>query len=223
MRIVTTERILLLLFFSYLLCIIPVVKSESNLIQYGIPYATRPYIVFPSNTTYKSQISSLNVSFHAQIWDNYNYSMTYSLDEQEKTALHLTQHYFGMFNQDESYIDGSVTLPELSNGSHNAKVFLTLTQETWHKTGSQIHTYLDVQTVYFTTKVTVLPTPSHTPTPSPTQLPTINTGSELSQAKPFPVVTVAAVLVIVALVAVAGLLVYLKSKRTSSNQFKLKA
>jgi hypothetical protein len=122
--------------------------------------------------------------------------MTYSIDGQEKTILPLTQLYFGMFNQDESYIDGSVTLPELSNGSHNIRVFLTLTQETWHKTGSQIHTYLDVQTVYFTIKITVLPTPNLTPTHSTAQLPMNNTGAEPDQTKPFPVVPVTVVFLV---------------------------
>src|SRR5665647_327395 len=140
MKIITTKILLSLLIVSCLLFIVPVVNSEANLIQYGVPYATRPYIVFPSNLTYSSEISSLNVSFHADIWDNFNYSMTYSFDGQEKTALPLTQHYFGMFNQDESYIDGSVTLPPLSNGPHNVRVFLALTQETRDKTGSHIHT-----------------------------------------------------------------------------------
>ena len=162
MKIIITKIILSLLLVFCLLCIFPVVNSESNLIQYGVPYATRPYIVFPSNLTYKSEVSSLNVSFHAEIWGNYNYSMTYSLDGQEKTALPLTQHYFGMFNQAESYIDGSVTLPTLSNGVHNVRVFLTLTKETWDKMGSRIHTYLDAQTVYFTTQTEVLQNPSPT-------------------------------------------------------------
>ncbi len=178
------------------------------------PTLHRPYIVFPSNLTYKFEISSLNVSFHADIWDNYKYSMTYSLDGQKKTALPLTQHYFGMFNQAESYIDGSATLPALSNGSHNLRVFLTLTQETWDKTGSHIHTYLDVQTVYFKTEVTVLPTPSPTPAPSLTHLPTINTGAEPPTPDSFltlPIVI--ASIVLIAVILVAGLLVYHKKHK----------
>jgi len=123
MKIITTEIMLALLLLSYLLCIVPVVKAESAIIQYGVPYATRPYIVFPSNLTYTSGVLPLNVSFHADIYGNFNYSMTYSLDGQEKTDLPLTQHYFGMFNQAKSYIDGSVILPTLSNGSHSVEVF----------------------------------------------------------------------------------------------------
>ena len=111
MKIIITKILLSFLVISCLLFIVPVVNSEANLIQYGVPYATRPYIVFPSNLTYSTEVSSLNVSFHADIWDNFNYSMTYSLDGQEKTSLPLTQHYFGMFNQAESYIDGSAALP----------------------------------------------------------------------------------------------------------------
>jgi hypothetical protein len=212
MKIIITKILLSLLLASCLLGIVPVANSEANLIQYGIPYATRPYIVYPSNLTYKSEVSSLNVSFHADIWDNFNYSMTYSLDGQEKTALSLTQHYFGMFNQAEGYIDGSATLPLLSNGSHNVRVFLTLTQETWDKTGSHIHTYLDVQTIYFTTEVTVLPTPIPIPTTSPTQLPTINTGAEPPKTEPIPIVPVTAVSTVAVALAVAGLLVYHKRR-----------
>jgi hypothetical protein len=141
--------------------------------------------------------------------------MTYSLDGQEKTALPLTQHYFGMFNQAESYIDSSVTLPALSNGSHNVRVFLTLTQETLDKTGSHFHTYLDVQTVYFKTEVTVLPIPSLTPASSPSQLPTINTGAEPPKTEPFPTLPVAvASIVLVAVIAAVGLLVYHKKHKT---------
>jgi len=214
MKIIITKILLSLLLGSYLLCIVPVVNSEANLIQYGVPYAIRPYIVFPSNLTYKSEVSSLNVSFHADIWDNYNYSMAYSLDGQEKTTLPVTQHYFGMFNQAESYIDGSATLPALSNGSHNVRVFLTLTQETWDKTGSHFHTYLDVQTVYFETEVTVLPTPSPTTAPSITQLPTINTGAEPQKTEPFPTVLLAVVSVVtVSLVVAVGLQLYHKKHK----------
>jgi hypothetical protein len=141
--------------------------------------------------------------------------MTYSLDGKEKTALPLTQHYFGMFNQAESYIDGSATLPTLFNGPHNVRIFLTLTQETWDKTGSHFHTYLDVQIVYFTTEVTVLPTPSPTPATSPTQLPTINTGAEPPNTEPFPTVLLSVISVMaVALLVAAGLFVYNKTHKT---------
>jgi hypothetical protein len=213
MKIIITKILLSFLVISCLLFIVPVVNSEANLIQYGVPYATRPYIVFPSNLTYSSEVSSLNVSFHADIWDNFNYSMTYCLDGQEKASLPLTQHYFGMFNQAESYIDGSATLPALFNGSHNLRVFLTLTQETWDKTGSHFHTYLDVQTVYFTTEVTVLPTPSSTPAPNATQLPTINTGAEQPKTEPIPAEFLTIVSVAFALVVAVGLLVYHKKRK----------
>ena len=151
MKIIWTGVLLSALFLC-LLFAVPVAHSDT--IQYGNPFTTRPYIVYPTNNTYSSAVQTLNVSFHAQIWGNFNYSMTYSLDGQEKTPLLLTQHYFGMFNQDENYIDGSVNLPTLFGGSHIITVYLTCTQETLVKTGSLFHTYLDADHVFFGTTVT---------------------------------------------------------------------
>jgi len=145
-----------ILFLSYLLFGISVVKADI-IDKYGTHLTNKPYIVFPSSITYNSRFLTLNVSFHARIYGNVNYSMTYSLDGQEKEALPLVEHYFGMFQQEKSYIDGSVTLPELSEGSHSISVYLECNHETWGAAGSHIHTYFDSQTVYFTIMDTTSP------------------------------------------------------------------
>jgi hypothetical protein len=40
--------------------------------------AKGPYIISPTNTTCSSRFLTLNVSFHAAMYGNINYSMTYS-------------------------------------------------------------------------------------------------------------------------------------------------
>ena len=211
------KKIAILLLLSCLFSAIPFVKAD--LIQYGVPFAIRPYIVFPSNLTYTSGVLTLNVSFHAEIWDNFNYSMTYSLDGQEKVPLHVEQHYAGIFNQDESYVDGSATLPTYSEGSHSIKVYLTCVDVIIGKAGKYTHTYLDQQTVYFSTTGAV-PTPTPSPTPSPasstqpqTEEPAQSTRP-LSQGAPY-VSDLALVLTSVVVIAVilTVILVFSRSKR----------
>lgn len=145
-----------MLFLSYPLCGISVVKADV-IDKNGNHLTNTPYIVFPSNLTYTSRFLTLNVSFHADIYGNVNYSMTYSLDGQEKEALSLVEHYFGWLQPEKSYIDGSKTLLELSEGSHSILVYLECNHETWDGTGSHVHTYFDSQTVYFTIMDTTSP------------------------------------------------------------------
>jgi hypothetical protein len=160
-----------ILLLSCLLCGVPVIKA--NLVSSdGFTVAYQPYIVFPSNYgTYDSGFLTLNVSFHAMIYGNVKYYMTYSLDGEETELLSLVVYYYGSYIIDEeawerNHIDGSALLPELSEGSHNITVYLECDWEignektTWHEY------YYDTQTVYFRVKNTVSPT--ETPSPSPT-------------------------------------------------------
>lgn len=126
----------------------------------GIRYASGPYIRFPSNTTYSSNVLTLDVKFFAKILGNVNYSMSYSLDERCNYTVPLTIHYFGFgFMNDDNYITGSLTLPELSDGSHSITVYLTCDTDTWDMNSPNYpdadhYTYLDSQTVYFTIDTT---------------------------------------------------------------------
>jgi hypothetical protein len=123
----------------------------------GLILASGPYIMFPSNITYTSSFLSLNVSFHAAIFGNVNHSMIYSLDGNNNETVPLVKHYFGWQQLDKSYIDGSVTLPELSEGPHSILVYLECNHETWDGAGSHIHTYFDSQAIYFTIMDTTSP------------------------------------------------------------------
>jgi hypothetical protein len=59
-----------------------------------------------------------------------------------------------------------------------------------------------------------IPLPSATPT---SQLPTINTGAEPPKTEPLPTTIIAAVTLIIVLAVAAGLLVYLKKRRSKSG------
>jgi len=128
-----------MLLLAYLLCEIPVIKADLVSPE-GFTIAYKPYIVFPSNyNTYHSKSLTLNVSFHAMIFADTNYSMTYSLDGKENESLPLVEYYFGSWiidkkNWERNHIDGSVILPELSEGAHRITVYLE---------------NIDSQTVYF--------------------------------------------------------------------------
>lgn len=122
----------------------------------GLRYASGPYIRFPSNTTYSIKVLSLDVKFFAKIFGNVNYSMCYSLDKRCNDTLPLTIHYFGLgFLNNDDYITGSLTLPELSDGSHTITVYLTCDTDTWDINSPNYpdpdhYTYVDSQTVSFT-------------------------------------------------------------------------
>jgi multisubunit Na+/H+ antiporter MnhC subunit len=153
----------------------------------GGPITKGPYIISPTNTTYSSGFLTLNVSFHAPIYGNINYSMTYSIDGSENETMPLTVHYFGFFQQEKSYIDGLVSLPKLSATSHNITIYLKL--EMFNFINNQMHnkTYHDSQTVFFTIMGTA--SPSLTPTLSPELSPSPSSSPSSYQEQPFLVPT----------------------------------
>ena len=128
--------------------------------------ATGPYIMSPTNTTYSSGFIALNVSFHAAIYGNMNYSMTYSLDGGKNETVPLTLHYFGFDHQDKNYIDGLASLPELSETKHNLTIYLKL--DMYGSVNNQTYDkiYHDSQTVFFG----IMSTSSPSPTPSSTPI-----------------------------------------------------
>ncbi|HEX9862239.1 MAG TPA: hypothetical protein VGB11_03035 [Candidatus Bathyarchaeia archaeon] len=204
-----------MLLLSCLLCRVPVIKADM-MSSGGFTVAYQPYIVFPSNyATYNSGLLTLNVSFHAMIYGNAKYYMTYSLDGKETETLPLVVYYYGSWiinpeNWERNHIDGSVILPELSEGSHSITVYLECDWEignaktTWHEY------YYDNQTVYFTIKNITIQTPSpssttpsSTPSPTPQQQTAEPTQSDsiTSFAPDFPLIIVC-IAVIGAVVAV---------------------
>ena len=199
--------------------------------------ATSPYIVSPANQTYNSGLLNVNVSFKGLIWGNIYFSMDYSLDGKDNQTIPLEPHYFGSFlhgDPDKNYWDGSVKLPALSNGSHCLTVYLKGIWETFDSSGSHNQTEVDSQTVDFTvssliqllmpqqptySSSTLQPQISMSPTalavaPTPTQTPPNNqpTGQVLYQQT---LVSVASVLIIVAVASVA--LVYIKKRKSKTT------
>ena len=211
--------------FLLISCLLSLVSAaRADIIGHnGIPAAYQPYIVFPLNSVYHSNSLTLNVSFHAGVWANIQFTMVNSLDGQENKSLPLVAHDYNFFENDLDYFDGAVILPDLTDGLHNLTVYLECNWEFRNKTTSWHEYYYDSQTVYFTIDANALSTPSPTPTTSlspnvtplssSTPQPTINTGSEPPKTEPFLTQTViVAVLVVLTVMVVAGLLFYHKHK-----------
>jgi hypothetical protein len=116
--------------------------------------ASGPYIISPANKTYDFGLVTLYVKFHALIVGGVNYSMYYSLDGEENQSANLIQHYFGFFPQtghpEKNYVDSSVELPPLSNGSHSITIFVEGIY--WRNTHFGPYSYVssESQTVHFT-------------------------------------------------------------------------
>jgi hypothetical protein len=135
--------------------------------------------------------------------------MVYSLDGKENQTLPLVDHYFSWIQDkhDKSYVDGSVILPELANGSHNIRVFLECNWQIGYSTGWKDNYYYDSEEVYFTvnnstatsqspTPIPTLspsptPTPTTTPitTPTPTQTPIVTPHTPTATPSPTPIFT----------------------------------
>ena len=112
--------------------------------------AKTPYVQFPTNKTYYSGLQTLNISFDALIVGNVNYSASYSLDGGKNVTLALIHHYFGFFPQtghpEKNYVDGSVALPPLDNGSHQITVYI---EGMYWGSRSYYYSDLDSQTIHF--------------------------------------------------------------------------
>jgi hypothetical protein len=102
-------------------------------------------ITSPSNTTYNFNTLTLCVTGQVIVGSNVELLMTYSLDGQERLPIPIETkpsgpglNFVGVFN-------GSVTLPQLSEGSHSITVFGDLEANGPH---------LAQATVYFTVHLT---------------------------------------------------------------------
>lgn len=217
-----------MLILSFLLYGAPVAKAD--IVTYdGIIAAHQPYIISPSNyITYYSESLTLNVSFLAEVWGNVKYTVVYSLDGQQNEPLPTVDHYYpfsqGLHNK--SYVDGSVILPELSEGSHTITVYLECDWAIGYSTGWEHHYYYDNETVYFTVKNTDLPSPTPSPIPSPTPTPTPTQTSKPTQSpepqpEPLPTTIVIATSVIIA-VSVLVLFVYDRKRKQNTYENSMK-
>lgn len=170
MKLTIIIGILLLLLCSY--TALPV--TQANIVtKDGAVASYKPYITYPSNLSYISTVSYLNVSFRAQVWRNVKYTMVYSLDGQENKPLLLEEHYFSWVQgeHDKSYVEGSVLLPQLTNGSHNIKVTLTCNWQIGYSTGWEDNYYYDSEQMYFTVNNSILQEPTPVVTSTPTSIP----------------------------------------------------
>lgn len=155
-----TAKTLVIISFTLVILLSGIGIAGADIVdRHGWTMARQPYIVFPTKTTYTSSPLTLNVSFFAEFYANLNFSMTYSLDGRNSEVLPLTGHYFGSpiinpANYDKNYLDGSVVLPQLSQGAHS----LTVTLRADHQVsdmkspnypGLDNYTYFDSQTVNF--------------------------------------------------------------------------
>jgi hypothetical protein len=107
--------------------------------------ASGPYIVFPLNTTYNSRFVTLDISFSAQLFSKVRFSATYSLDGTPTVIVPLVSSPSLVWNK--NHVTGSISLPELSDGSHRLSVYV----EADAGTGES---YWDSETVYFTVEAT---------------------------------------------------------------------
>ena len=183
-----TPMAILLLLFSCMPSLIS--ATQGDLVGYGgLIAAYKPYIVFPSNNaTYGSNSLMLNVSFKAWAYANMNYSMTYSLDGQANESLPAVKHWLGnwaIYQGHNDYVDGSVMLPTLSEGSHKITVYVTLDWEIGDSNGWELYSYYDNETVYFTTGQE--PTPETPVVEPPAEIPSVNNATELPDRIPSPI------------------------------------
>jgi hypothetical protein len=188
----------------------------------GIPYSSGLYLISPLNTTYTSNVLTLNVYFDMGIQTKLNYSLeggVYSGD------IHLTY----LNNSEVMYISnyqGIVPLPKLSDGSHVLTITVDAELNDFHGANppgapfkatnaeGTNFTAIWVHTIYFsvdTSKATQNPTVSATPAPtlieSTNQTATIPTmqapAEEPQQSTPLlPIIAVAAVVAYIAVIAI---------------------
>jgi hypothetical protein len=179
----------------------------------GNRLASGPYILFPVSTTYSSRMMTLNISFSTKLFFNVPLSATYSLDGKPNVTASLESSPSMIWNKNR--VEGSVTLPELSDGAHKISVYV---KANWGNGSS----YWDSETVYFTVESTspsssstAFPSssPSSTSSTTPTLQPTINTGAEPSNADSY-IPTIFTVVILVVVLAGVAMLVYYKKHKS---------
>lgn len=107
-------------------------------------------IISPSNTTYRHGLLSLKVMMVSLVAGNSERSMTYSLDGKANVTVPLVIQ--GHDRSFQATITGSVTLPELPEGSHSVTVYSEYALYSFTANGVYYPKYAvwDHNTVYFT-------------------------------------------------------------------------
>ena len=188
----------------------------------GISYSSGLYLISPLNTTYTSNMLTLNVYFDMGIQTKLNYSIDGGLYSGDIPLTYLN-------NSEVMYISnyqGTVPLPELPDGSHSLAITVDAELNDFHganppgapfkATNAEGTNFAAVwvHTIYFsvdTSKATQNPTVSATPTP--TEIEATNQtaithtmqppAEEPQQLTPIlPILAVAAVIAYIAVIAV---------------------
>jgi len=197
--------------------------AKADLIGFdGVVEAHKPYIISPSNNNTYSNPLTLDVRFYAEVWGNINFTMVYSIDGEMHKSVPLMDHYFSFVQgeHNNSYVDGSVPLPVLSEGSHTMTVYLESAHEVFFSTGAETFQYFDSETVYFTLENAVqtnpIPsTPQQEQTATSIENSTSSAPSETSEPnqEPFLWLPIAIVTIAFVLVVLVTLVYWNKRKR----------
>jgi hypothetical protein len=188
-------------------------------------------IISPTNTTYNSNILNLNVTGRI-IAVNTRLTMNYSLDGQNPIPFPI-QTYIP--NPDFQYIgaiNGSIILPQLTNGPHNLTAYADLEAAGTHLAQATVWFTINAQPTDTSTP-SPIPTNTSTPTPSPsisntpTQSPTITENPTIaptmipssSPMGPYSPTDPYIILIpiLIAVVAVIATLVYVKKNKRNSD------
>jgi hypothetical protein len=131
-----------------------VVAASSQTNYY--PLASKTYIRSPTNSTYTSNLLTLNASVNGLVARNIKISMTYSLDGMPNKTLPTTIH-----PREHSLISATITgaaaLQPLYSGSHNITVYTKYEINDATMGGAYYSEYIhyDNSTVYFTVSTTL--------------------------------------------------------------------
>jgi hypothetical protein len=180
-------------------------------------------VTSPSNVTYNQNILNLNVTGNVIVASNVRLIMEYSLDDQERTPLPI------MIREEspmppQGAINGSIILPQWTEGSHKITVYGDLEFNGPHLAQAAVYFTVNTQPSQ-TPTLSPIPTPSLSPTPtpepssspSPTQQPTLEPNSSdsptliIDNFPNYPLYLLLGIVVVV-IAAIIGVLVYFKRR-----------
>jgi hypothetical protein len=121
----------------------------------GCPLVSGIGITSPSNTTYSSNLLTLNINIESLFDDSiYRYVFVYSIDEKNNITIPATSFSFNTPNGDNGPLEpigltAFAALPQLDDGSHSLTVYATY-ERINNTSGNWPALIYDSNTVYFT-------------------------------------------------------------------------
>jgi hypothetical protein len=154
-----SKAIILLIILVVGLFTLMLVEVQTANAQYtqngaGCPLVSGIGITFPSNTTYSSNLLTLNINIESIFDDSiYRYVLVYCIDGKNNATIPSTCLSFDLPNGDTGPFTivrcvGCVGLPQLDDGSHSLTVYATY--ECISTNGNWPAVIYDSNTVYFT-------------------------------------------------------------------------